>query len=265
MKAIVVAAGMGRRLSPYTEQMPKCLVPVGDRSILQWQLEAFREHGIDDIVIIRGYLAEVLEQRHQELGPGVRFVTNDEYQTNNILQSLFCAEQSITGDLLISYSDIIYTHDVVRRAVESAGDIALIIDRDFANIYEGRTDHPLQEAEVSDLFPNGHVKRVGKRALPAAEAWGEFIGLMKLSATGASWVRQAWDELQESYRGRSEEPFQRANTFRNAYLTDLLQHLIDSGRPVTPVEIRGCWREIDTVQDLHRARALLRSSQENWK
>lgn len=78
-------------------------------------------------------------------------------------------------------------------------------------------------------------------------------------------MRDAWSELRERYHGREHEPFQRAKAFRTAYLTDMLQHLIDAGRPVTPVEIRGEWREIDTVQDLERARALLGSSQEDWK
>ena len=66
--------------------------------------------------------------------------------------------------------------------------------------------------------------------------------------------------------GRFEvEPFERAPAFRDAYLTDMLQYLIRSGRPITPVAIRGSWREIDTVQDLERARALLGSGMEAWK
>ncbi len=258
MKAIIIAAGRGRRLMPYTDQMPKCLVPVDHRTILDIQLEAFRAHGVDEIVVIRGYLGDVLGAR--DLGPGVRFVENRDWEHNNILESLFCAEAEIDGPLLMTYSDLIFTPEVVRRLVAADGDISLVIDRAFRDIYEGRSDHPLPEAEVSDLDERGTVRRVGKRALPPDEAYGEFIGLAKLSGEGARWMREAWRDLAAEYRGRESAPFQRAPSFRAAYLTDMLQHLIDAGRPVEPVAIDGEWREIDTVQDLERARAMLDSA-----
>jgi choline kinase len=266
-KVIIVAAGMGQRLGPNTCAVPKCLVPVGARTILGWQLAAYRACGIDDIVIVRGYLGEVLAARQAELGPGIRFVDNLGYRENNILLSLLCAEAEIEGPILVSYSDIIFTPAVVRALVAARGDVCLVIDRDFAQVYEGRTEHPFEQAEVSDLTADGLVARVGKQALPAAAAYGEFIGLCKLSATGSTWLRDAWRELCARYRGREDEPFMRAPRFRVAYLTDLLQHLIDAGRPVHPVSIRGQWREIDTVQDLARARALLGSGgewEEDW-
>lgn len=113
--------------------------------------------------------------------------------------------------------------------------------------------HPLDEGEVCAVDADGHVKLVGKRALPAVGAYGEFIGLAKFSAEGARLMREAWRSIVESYRGREDAPFQRAPRFRQAYLTDLLQHLIDAGVKMTPVDIHGRWREIDTVQDLERA------------
>jgi len=264
-KAIIVAAGMGRRLSPYTDEMPKCLVPVAERPMLLWQLDAFRAHGVTDFVVVRGYLGDVLERRAGELGPGVRFVDNAAYKTNNILHSLFCAEDELEGAFLVTYGDIIYTPDVVDKLMADDSDIALVIDRDFRDIYDGRTEHPLEEAEVADLTPDGLVRRVGKRALPPADAWGEFIGLAKLSSAGAAAMSAAWRALRVEYAGREGDPFQRAPAFRVAYLTDMLQHLIDDGHPVSPVAIRGHWREIDTVQDLERARALIRSAEEEWK
>ncbi len=264
-KAIVIAAGQGRRLRPYTEHMPKCMVPVGDRPLLRRQLDAFRAHGVREFAIIRGYLGHVMEARRAELGPGdVRFVDNAGYQTTTILQSLFCAEHELDGPVLITYSDIIFTADVVATLLDAPGDIALVIDRDFAAIYEGRSEHPLEEAEVADLDAAGRVHRVGKRALPPAQAFGEFIGLLKLTAAGAATLRAAWAELSTRYRDQPDAPFQRAARWQDAYLTDLLQHLIDAGQPLTPVTIRGQWREIDTVQDLERAQALVRE-QPAWR
>lgn len=264
-KAIVIAAGRGRRLMPYTDSMPKCLVPVDHRSILQIELEGLRSAGARDIVIIRGYLGEVLERRRGELGE-VRFIDNRDWEHNNVLESLFMAAGELDGAAYLTYSDIIYTPEVVKQLAAAEGDVCLVIDRAFRDIYQGRSDHPLPEAEVADLDANGGVARVGKRALPPEDAFGEFIGLCKLSPEGARWFIEAWREITARYQGREHEPFQRAASFRQAYLTDLLQHLIEAGKPVTPVPIDGAWREIDTVQDLERARALLDSAKEaTWR
>ena len=254
---------------PYTDEMPKCLVPVAGRSILEWQLVALRQSGVEEAVIICGYLADVLKERLREPGARhgctIRFVDNRDFENNNILHSLFCARTELAGAVYLTYSDIVFTPAVVRALADAEGEICLTIDRDFTLIYEGRTEHPLSEAEVADLDAHGHVRRVGKRALPPEDAWGEFIGLAKLSAVGTAWLTEAWEHLRAIYAGREDTPFQRANTFVNAYLTDMLQYLIDAGQPVAPVGIHGCWREIDTVQDLQRADSLIGSAPEDWK
>src|SRR5687768_2971212 len=121
-RAVVVAAGMGRRLLPYTDQMPKCLVPVRGRPMLVRALDAFRAHGVDDFVIVRGYLADVLERRADELGPGVRFVENRDYERNNILQSLFKASGDLDQAFLFTYADIVFAREVVTRLMQAEGD-----------------------------------------------------------------------------------------------------------------------------------------------
>lgn len=267
MKAILIAAGRGKRLGQHTDELPKCLVPVGARSILGWVLRAYAAAGVDELVIIRGYRGDVLEAGARAAAPPgmrVRFVDNPAWETNNILLSLACARAELDGPCLVSYSDIIFTPAVARAAAAAPGPIALVIDADFAQIYVGRTEHPLEEGEVSDLDAAGRVRRVGKKALPPADAYGEFIGLMKLDAEGARVVGDAIDEVTARYAGRDHEPYQRAARMRNAYLTDLLQDLIDRGVPVHPVTIHGQWREIDTGQDLERATLLVQSVSEEW-
>jgi len=265
-RAILIAAGRGKRLGPHTEEVPKCMVPVGDQPILGWVWDAFRSAGVEELVVIRGYRGDVLERFVRDLASigTVHFVDNPEWQTNNVLLSLACARAYLDRPCLISYSDILFTPAVAQAAAASPADIGLVIDRAFRSIYEGRTEHPLDEGEVADLMPDGSVARVGKRALPPAEAIGEFIGLTKLSARGATIVGRGLDTLARRFDGRDQEPFQRALTYRNAYLTDLWQELIDSGIHLDPVLIDGGWREIDTGQDLERARQLVTSSPKDW-
>ena len=266
-KAIVVAAGRGKRLGKHTDELPKCLVSLGDRTILGWQLRAFAAAGVDELVMVRGYRGDLLEQVARAQAPAgmrLRFIDNHEWETNNVLLSLACARAELDGPTMISYSDIIFTPAVTRALVAAQGAIDLVIDADFRDIYVGRTEHPLDEGEVADLDDAGRVKRVGKRALPVEEAVGEFIGLARLTAEGAAWAGDALDLALARYAGRDHEPYQRAARFRNAYLTDLLQELIDAGKPLTPVLIHGQWREIDTGQDLERAARLLESDREDW-
>ena len=263
-RAILIAAGRGKRLGPHTEDVPKCMVQVGAKPILGWVWDAFRAAGIDELVVIRGYRGDVLESFVRSLVGNARFVDNTEWPTNNVLLSLACARPFLDRPCLISYSDIIFTPEVARTATASPAEIALVIDREFRAIYAGRTEHPLDEGEVADLMPDGSVARVGKRALPPADAIGEFIGLTKLGARGAATVARALDGLARRFDGRDHEPFQRARTYRNAYLTDLWQELVDTGIRIDPVLIDGCWREIDTGQDLERARQLVESDARLW-
>jgi choline kinase len=158
----------------------------------------------------------------------------------------------------------VFTPAVAQAAARSTAEIGLVIDREFRTIYDGRTEHPLDEGEVADLSSDGSVARVGKRALPPADAIGEFIGLSRLGTRGAGLVGRALDQLAADFAGRENHPFQRAARYRNAYLTDLWQDLIDSGVRIDPILIDGQWREIDTGQDLDRARQLLESQPKEW-
>ncbi len=294
-RAILIAAGRGKRLGPHTEAIPKGMVPVGEHPIIGWQWRALASAGIEELVVIRGYHADVMTEfishrlgpemertsersergpemertsERSERGPqatpprSLQFFDNHEWATNNVLLSLACARTALDTATLILYSDIIFTPAVAQAAVASPHDIGLVIDRDFRSIYEGRTEHPLDEGEVSDLFDDGRVRRVGKRALTPADAIGEFIGLVKLSASGALALRSRIDQRIRDYAGRDHEPYQRAATFRNGYLTDVLQDLIDDGTAIHPVLIDGQWREIDTPQDLERAGQLVSSGKE---
>lgn len=263
-RAILIAAGRGKRLGSHTDEVPKSMVDVGARPILGWVWKAFEQAGIEELVVIRGYRGDVLESFVRELVPRAIFVDNTEWQTNNVLLSLAYARAFLDQPCLVSYSDIIFTPQVARAAVESTSEIGLVIDREFRSIYTGRTEHPLEEGEVSDLMPDGTVARVGKRALPPADAIGEFIGLMRLGPRGVAIIANTLDRLAKDYAGRDDQPFQRAASYRNAYLTDLLQLLIDSGIKIDPILIEGQWREIDTGQDLDRARDLVESSPKEW-
>lgn len=249
MKAIIVAAGMGRRLSPYTDDRPKTLVEINGRSILERQVDAYRAAGVGEINIVRGYMKEKIAHAV----PDARFFDNDEFRSNNILSSLFYAEAAMDGGFLFSYSDIVFRPEVVRTVMETEGDYALVIDRRWHEAYVGRMNHPVEEGEVARV-EHGRVTLVGKKTMPPEEATGEFIGLARFSARAVEQMRARFHERRQQLVG---QPYGRAPKFEVAYLTDLLNDLIASGEVMRPAFIDGGWREIDTVEDLERAKGVV--------
>ncbi len=247
-KAIIVAAGRGRRLGHETDDIPKCMVKVGGRPILHWQLRALTSAGVDDLLLVRGYLGSRIDGGAHRL----RFVENPDWANNNILASLMCAGAELDTGFYFSYSDIVFAPRVVAQLAAEAdrADIALVVDRRWRDAYEGRTEHPVDEGEVARV-ERGLVTRVGKRSLPAEEAAGEFIGLAHVSPRGAAALRAVWERALRD--GGLEAPFGLAPNLRQAYLTDALNALADAGTPLAAVLIDGGWREIDTGQDLASA------------
>jgi choline kinase len=251
VKAIIVAAGRGRRLGNETDEIPKCMVPVAGRPILHWQVAALAAAGVTDVVVVRGYLGD----RISAPGFDLRFIENPEWSRNNIYASLMYATAEMQGGFFFSYSDIVFAPAVARALVAAAGpDASLIVDRRWEDAYLGRTEHPLPEAElarVEEGLAGPAVTRVGKMAVPREQAAGEFIGLAHFSAAGAAGLRAVWEQALAA--GGLDAPFGRAALLRNAYLTDGLNAMVEAGRRLAPVFIDGTWREIDTQQDLASA------------
>ena len=252
-KAIIVAAGRGKRLGNETDEIPKCMVKVAGRSILHWQLSALAAAGVDDVVIVRGYRGDLISAP----GHRLRFIENPEWAQNNILASLLYAASEMNTGFFFSYSDIVFPPAVATKLRDETSDDgppgALVVDRRWEDAYVGRTQHPVSEAELAkviDTQGGPAVSRVGKQAVPREEAAGEFIGLARFSAAGAAALRQVWEG---ALRDGLEKPFGRALTLRNAYLSDALNAMAEAGVRLQPVFIDGAWREIDTQQDLASA------------
>jgi len=245
-KAIIIAAGRGNRFS-ITDDMPKCLLEIGGKTILQRTLEVLRENEIYDISVVRGYKKQLINY------PEIKYYENTDYLNNNILRSLFFAEKEMDAGFVFSYSDIIYQKNIVEKLLQKSSDIDLVVDRDWLKQYINRKKHPVTEAELVKV-ENGKITRIGKDIVMPEEAQGEFIGLAKFSKKGAEILKKEYQKLVERYRDRKDQRFQNAAFFEKAYLTDMIQYLIDQGYPIDSVDIKGGWAEIDTDEDFERAK-----------
>jgi L-glutamine-phosphate cytidylyltransferase len=244
MRAIIIAAGRGRRLMPTTENAPKCFAEIRGKRILDWTLEALRAGGVDDFCFIGGYRMEAVEREY----PYFTFRRNDDWENNNILVSLMCAEDLMDRPFITSYSDILFTGDVVSGLVQSPDDIALGMDTDWRTHYKPRTQHPPHDAEKA-IMKNGRVVRV-QREISYDDATGEFIGVAKFSKRGGELLREHY------HRRRVEcwdKPYRGVPLFQKAYLIHLFQDMIEQGVEMGHADTHGQYREIDTQEDLDLA------------
>jgi len=243
-KCLIVAAGLGSRLKGHTEHSPKCMLDFGGKTLLQRQLSSYKNNGIEDISLIRGY------KKNKIIYKGIKYFDNKDYKNNNILNSIFYGEDVINGNVIISYSDILFEPFVVKRAMETDHDISVIVDVDWRDYYIGRKDHPLSEAENVIFNSNNEVIKIGKISSDKEEVHGEFIGMIKLNHRGCEILKQNFHRVKKLYWNK---PFQRAKIFQKAYLTDMIQELVDIGIKVHCVIIERGWKEIDTVEDYKKA------------
>lgn len=243
-KVLIVAAGMGVRMKGHTEDKPKCMVEFSGKTLLQRQLDAYRDCGLNNISLVRGYKKEKIDIE------GLTYYENSDFENNNILNSIFYGEDTIDGHVIIAYSDILFEGHVVERLLHSDNDISIVVDIDWRGYYEGRRDHPIEEAENVIFDADNAVLDIGKILTKKDDVHGEFIGMMKLTPRGADIFKRHFHRAKSLFW---DKPFQRAKTFQVAYLTDMIQEMVDLGVPIHCVIIERGWKEIDTVEDYQKA------------
>jgi L-glutamine-phosphate cytidylyltransferase len=243
---VIIAAGRGSRLQNETDEIPKTLVEVMGRPMLEWILEALESAGLSrrDVVFVCGYRAEVIKARYPEF----TYVTNHDWQNNNILLSLLMAREYLRSGFISTYGDIVYEGAVVQKLVKSPADIALGCDTAWRRRYVGRTQHP--ETDAEKLRADGRRVVELSRTIPSEQADGEFIGVMKQSPRGAAEFLAAFDAAERNYSGGT---FREGRSFQKAYLIDLLAEMLEQGSPMQREDTLGGYMEIDTVQDLSMA------------
>lgn len=248
VRPIIIGAGRGSRLGKNTDAIPKTLVEVMGRPMLDWILEALASAGFarKDVVFVCGYAEDVVRARYPEF----TFVRNADWANNNILLSLLCAREHLGAGFLSTYADIVYDGEIVQKLVASPADIALGCDTRWRRRYVGRTDHP--ETDAEKLRAAGTRVVEISRTIASERADGEFIGVMKLSADGARVFLDAFERAERAYGGG---PFREGRSFQKAYLLDLLQEMLEAGASMHREDIAGGYMEIDTVQDLSMAKA----------
>lgn len=240
MQPIIIGAGRGSRLKSMTDNQPKCYATVGGRRILDWTLEAFAGAGLPHPVFVGGYQIDQIRRDY----PQMTYRHNADWPNNNILLSLFHAEQDMAGGFVCAYSDILFRDTVVRDALNHPGDIVLCVDTKWRDRYVDRSQHPEHDAEKVQV--DGDRVTSVHRDMESAEADGEYIGVAKCSPHGAELLKQHYHRVQREYAGK---PWREAKVFEKSYLILLFQEMIERGVPIHMVPTHGDYMEIDTEED----------------
>lgn len=248
MKGIIIGAGRGARLMPYTESCPKCYTEIDGERLLDRTIAALRSAGVDEIVFIGGYLIDAVRADY----PQLTFCENDDWPNNNIMQSLMYAESHMERGFVCAYSDILFSPAIAARLMESPHDITLACDTRWRDRYLHRSEHP--ETDAEKVAAEGERLVRVDRDLPSDQADAEYIGLARFSPRGAELLRQHYRAARERY---APSGFQGARSFDKAYLIHLLQEMIERGVTMHMLPTAGGYIEIDTTEDY-------RYAQQNW-
>lgn len=245
MKAIILAAGEGKRLRPLTNNTPKCMVNLFGKSLLQWQIETFRSCQIDDISVVTGYRSELINL------PRLKIFQNKKFETTNMVESLFCASQELSEQTIVSYGDIIFEKKVLDKLIQSKADFSVIVDKNWKRYWEIRFDNPLNDAESLKIDTDDNITSIGKKTQKIDEIEGQYIGLMKFQNTGLEKIKKFYEKI-KSQSTNNSNPINPLVSFQQSFMTDFLQGLINDGCKLKAVEIENGWLELDTINDYNK-------------
>jgi choline kinase len=234
VNAVILIAGVARRLAPLTDTTHKALLSVGGRPILARMLDALNAVGIRQTTLVVGHCADqVRGVAGERVGRmAVRYIHNPEYTRGSVI-SLHAARQCLREPTLVMDADVLFPREFLRRLLALPAPSALLVDRGFSDTGE----------EVKIYTRGDRVIALGKKVVPEAwDAVGEGVGFFKCGAEAAPELVRCLGRVIQDSRGLGE-------------WEDAL-HMLVPHRHVGWADVTGLpWTEIDFVEDLHRAEA----------
>ena len=232
MNAVILVAGVARRMAPLTDTTHKALLPLGGRPVLSRMLEALDAAGVRQVTLVVGHCADQVRRvAGERVGRmSVRYIHNPEYTRGSVI-SLYAARQCLREPALIMDADVLFPREFLPRLLTVPAPSALLVDRGFTDTGE----------EVKIYTRGDRVIALGKKVVPEAwDAVGEGIGFFKCGAEAAPELLRGLAKVIEESHGLGE--------WEDAI------HLLAPQRHVGWVDVTGMpWTEIDFVEDLRRA------------
>lgn len=245
MKAIILAAGQGTRLKKYTQDLPKGMLEFMGKTIIQRQIELYRKCGIQDIIVVRGFAGNKITY------DGVKYYTNEDYVNTNMVESLLTAKEEFTDDVILSYSDILFSEEMLRSMIATSGDFLVAVDKDWKEYWQARYGKVDFDTESLAINAEGNITSLGLENPPLEEIDARYIGLLKFSRCGLKVIQSI---MEKAHTLDADTPWQQSGKpVKKAYMTDLLQAIIEAAEKVQAVPFHHGWVEFDTNEDYETA------------
>ena len=246
MKVIFLAAGGGSRLGKITEEIPKPLIDINGISMIERQIILFQNNQIKNIVVITGVKKEKFMIKE------VSYIHDLKHNFHDQLGSLMAAREIIEGEVIILFADLLFDQNILNQVLQSKADIGIAVEKNWEKSYVERPGRD-QAAKVS--IKNDKITALSeKHTTENVEQVVEFLGIIKLSSKGSKKLIAKYEELEKGHKGE----FNDAKTLSMAKLTDLLNEIVKSKIEIEPIFINGKWCEVDTPNDLERAKKIFR-------
>ncbi len=245
-KAVILAASKDKNLFPLTENIPKALLDIKGKTILQRQIEILHNAGIHDIAVVRGY------NKHKINYPHLTYFDNDDFEKSGSLVSLIYARKFMSGNTIVLYGDILFETEVLKRLMENSNTTTLVVDRGWKQRYNASSEgHPFPP-ELTTVTESGkdiEINSIGT-ALPETDTTSEFIGLASLSPEACACLKEIYENM---YKVKNGQPFHSAASIQIASFIDFIQELLERHEKVSALEIWRNWIEVDTFEDYRLA------------
>ena len=229
MQAIIMAAGKGSRLGDLTKDIPKSLLKINGKTLLEINISMLHQYGIWDITIVTGYQDQKIEKITMGV-PGIRLVYNPFYEFTNVIGSYFMGMQYIYDDFIYLHADTICEKDIFEDLLKADGDIVLPVDT-----------KPCDEEAMKVRIDDGKIVELTKQ-MPVEEAAGEFIGIAKIKKTV---IHDLNDSVTNVLRDKKY----------NSYFEGAIQRVLDMREyDVRMLDTAGrSWKEVDFLEDYKEA------------
>jgi choline kinase len=233
MRALILAAGRGSRMGPLGDERPKCLVELAGKPLIERQIAALRRGGAEQIGVVRGYRAEVIDF------PSLSYFENQRWAETNMVMSLATAAAWLrAGPVIVSYADIFYRSELVRGLAASPGRLVVCYDPAWRRLWTRRFADPLSDAETFRMNAEGQLLEIGGKTTRIEDIEGQYMGLLKFTPAAWSAVEALLGTLDAPIRDRLD-------------MTGLLSRLLAAEAcPISTFPAGGHWGEIDNRQDV---------------
>jgi choline kinase len=241
MRAVILAAGRGSRMGHLGDDRPKCLVELEGKPMIERQIAALRRGGVDEIGVVRGYRAEMIDF------PGLSYFANQRWAETNMVMSLAAAAPWLrSGPAIVSYADIFYRSELVRGLARAPGQLVISYDRAWRRLWTRRFADPLADAETFRVNAAGQLLEIGGKTARIEDIEGQYMGLLKFTPVAWSAVEVLLSTLDAPIRDRLD-------------VTGLLRRLL-TGKDllIGTFGTDGQWGEIDNPEDVALYQTMVR-------